>query len=56
MITRTYRCLDCGVMFEVDHDSGDEPEPPCPRCDVVLQWMPKSFNIGTAKGKAVDYT
>ena len=54
MITRTYRCLDCNVIFECDHDSGDEPEPPCPQCDVTLQWQPKSFNIGTSKGKAVD--
>jgi hypothetical protein len=56
MITRTYQCLDCHTMFEVDHDRADEPEPPCPACDVTLQWVPKSFNIGTNKGKALDMT
>ena len=54
MITRTYQCVDCDQYFEVDHESGEEPEPPCPHCDVVLEWRPKSFAIGTNKGRAVD--
>jgi hypothetical protein len=57
MIIRTYHCKDCDALFEVQHDSGDEPYPDCPKCEKVLDWRPIGFAIGgTNKGKAMDYT
>lgn len=56
MIIRTYGCDVCGDTFEVQCESND-PDPECPYCrDVVLQWRPGMFAIGTNKGKAVDVT
>lgn len=55
MIYRTYVCGDCDTIFEVHHDSGDEPIPDCPTCSKVLKWTPKSFNTTGVKSKAVDY-
>lgn len=54
MIIRTYRCNDCSEVFDVSFENGDMPEPECPFCKIELQWMPRSFNISTNKGKAVD--
>lgn len=56
MIIRTYNCEVCGELFEVQCESTDG-DPECPYCrDVVLQWRPGMFAIGTNKGKAVDVT
>lgn len=55
MIIRTYRCNDCDEVFEVTCESSDG-DPPCPYCEKVLNWQPKSFAIGTTKGKAIDVT
>ena len=53
MIYRTYCCQDCDTVWEVHHDSGDEPIPDCPMCAKILQWTPRSFNIGGSnEGKA----
>lgn len=55
MIYRTYGCDDCGSLFEVCHDSSDEPYPDCPNCSKVLEWRPKSFAIGgSLESKAVN--
>jgi len=56
MIYKTYACSDCETVFEVHHDSSDEPIPDCPTCSKVLEWRPKSFNITGAKAKAIDLT
>lgn len=53
MIYRTYQCSECEALFEVAHDSGDEPYPDCPVCSKVLEWRPQRFAIGgsnTSKG------
>lgn len=56
MIRRTYFCEDCRQEFTVSCRPND-PDPRCPnKCDVVMQWRPGSFAIGTHKGKAVDVT
>jgi len=55
MILRTYRCNECQEVFDVTCESND-PDPDCPYCKQVLVWTPKSFAIGTTKGKAVDVT
>jgi len=55
MIIRTYRCEDCQEVFDVTCESSDG-DPDCPYCKQVLVWTPKSFAIGTNKGKAVDVT
>ena len=55
MIIRTYRCNECLLTFEVTCESGDG-DPNCPSCEKILHWTPKSFAIGTTKGKAVDVT
>jgi hypothetical protein len=34
----------------------NDPDPPCPRCERVLEWSPKSFNITGTKSKAMDVT
>src|SRR5215831_16240615 len=56
MIIRTYKCDDCGVVFEVDIFDINAADPPCPQCEQVLDWVPGMFAIGTNKGKAVDVT
>jgi DNA-directed RNA polymerase subunit RPC12/RpoP len=56
VIIRNYLCLDCGKEFEVTFDSSEEPDPDCPSCSKVLQWLPRGFNITGEKSKAVDYT
>jgi len=55
MIIRTYRCNECQEVFDVTCESNDG-DPDCPYCKQVLVWTPKSFAIGTNKGKAVDVT
>lgn len=55
MIIRTYRCNECQEVFDVTCESSDG-DPDCPYCKQVLVWTPKSFAIGTTKGKAVDVT
>ncbi len=55
-ILRTYRCEECGEVFEVTLESSD-PDPSCPYCrDVVLQWQPGMFSIKTRKSRAMDAT
>ena len=56
MIVRTYECLDCKSVYEVTHDSGDDPFPDCPNCSKVLEWRPQRFATTTNKAKAVDFT
>lgn len=56
MIVRTYECTDCNTIFEVSHDSGNDPIPDCPICSRVLEWKPQGFAITTNKSKAIDYT
>lgn len=56
MITRTYKCDDCGTVFEVDLDHSSDPDPDCPTCSVTLQWVPGMFSIATNKGKAMNVT
>ena len=56
MIYRTYECTECNTVFEVHHDSSDDPVPDCPSCSKVLEWRPKSFNMTGHKSKAVDLT
>ena len=56
MIVRTYQCDDCKAMFEVTHESGNDPFPDCPRCNTVLEWRPQRIAIGGShESKAVDY-
>lgn len=53
---RTYSCEDCETEFEVFHASSDEPVPPCPVCERVLEWRPGLFSITGTKSKAIDVT
>lgn len=55
MIRRTYHCEVCGDHFEVTCESND-PDPPCPYCEKVLEWVPGMFAITGHKSKAVDLT
>ena len=56
MIVRTYRCDDCGEVFDVTCESNDG-DPDCPQCSKVLQWQPQRFAIGGSNiGKAADVT
>jgi len=55
-VVRTYECMDCSAVYEVTHESGDEPFPDCPNCSKVLEWRPQRFNTTTNKTKAVDLT
>lgn len=53
----TYECEDCKAIFEVTHESADDPVPDCPNCSRVLEWRPKGFSIGgSPEGKAADIT
>lgn len=53
MIIRTYQCVDCEAYFEVECSSND-PDPPCPACEKILEWKPVRFAIGgSQEGKAV---
>jgi hypothetical protein len=54
MIIRTYKCDDCELEFEVDCESND-PDPDCPQCSKVLDWVPGMFAINGVKSKAIDY-
>src|SRR5215468_8962151 len=56
MIIRTYACEDCGWQFEVHCESSSDPDPECPQCAKVLEWVPVRLNIGTVKSKALDVT
>jgi hypothetical protein len=56
MIIRTYRCDDCGEVFDVTCESNDG-DPDCPQCSKVLVWQPERFAIGGSNiGKAADVT
>jgi hypothetical protein len=56
MVWRTYECLDCEQMFEVQC-AMDASDPDCPNCTKVLEWKPKSFAVGGSnESKAVDFT
>lgn len=57
---RRYQC-ECGFIFDMRHESLDEPMPDCPRCVEMGQaaaagvdWVPPLPAIGTTKGKAID--
>lgn len=54
-VIRTFGCEDCGLEFELTQNM-DEGAPDCPRCCVVLEWRPTSFNVTTTKSRAVDVT
>lgn len=54
-VIRTFGCGDCGLEFEVTQGMNDAP-PDCPRCCVVLEWRPTSFNVTTNKSRAIDAT
>lgn len=54
MIIRTYQCTDCGIVFEVTLEHANDPDPDCPSCTRVLDWVPRSFNIATVKSKAIN--
>jgi DNA-directed RNA polymerase subunit RPC12/RpoP len=56
VIIRTYLCEECGKEFEVTFDSSEEPDPDCPSCSKVLQWVPGLFSVKTDRSRAVDYT
>jgi hypothetical protein len=56
VIIRTYQCEDCGLQFEIELESGNDPDPDCPDCSKVLDWVPGLFAIGTVKSRAVDFT
>ena len=57
-VTRTYACDDCGNQWSYLHLNRDDPVPECAMC--LSKAAPKqligSFNIGTVKSKAIDYT
>src|SRR6516162_5916553 len=56
MIYRTYQCIDCNYIFEIECESSSTEDPPCPECDKVLDWVPGMFSIKTERSRAVDYT
>lgn len=53
MIVRTYACETCEAVFEVDCESNDG-DPPCPACEMVMEWRPQRFSIKTNKSRAMD--
>ena len=55
MIIRTYQCLDCDQPFEVTCESSS-PDPDCPMCSKVLQWVPGMFAIKGSISRAADIT
>ena len=55
MIIRTYKCDDCELEFEVNCESND-PDPDCPTCSKILDWVPGMFAINGNKSKALDVT
>jgi hypothetical protein len=55
-VRRTYQCLDCQEIFEVEHASGNEPDAKCPYCVVPMEWRPQGFAIKTNASRAMDYT
>jgi hypothetical protein len=56
MIIRTYSCTECDTVFDVEMESGNDPDPDCPNCTKVLQWIPGEFAITGHKSRAIDYT
>lgn len=56
LIIRTYQCNECNWQFEVQCESGDDGDPPCPECEKILQWVPGMFHVKTDKSRAIDYT
>ena len=55
MVWRTFECMDCDTMFEVEQGMDDDV-PDCPNCSKVLEWRPQKFNIGgSIEGKAVNH-
>jgi hypothetical protein len=56
MIIRSYQCLDCNLMFEVELESGEDGDPDCPNCARILDWVPGMFAVKTDRSRAVDYT
>lgn len=54
-VIRTFGCDDCGLEFEVTQGMNDAA-PECPRCCVVLEWRPQSFNITGNKSRAMNLT
>lgn len=54
MIYRLYQCKECEAYFECEFESGTDPDPECPACNITLDWRPTKFNIGTNKGKSID--
>lgn len=55
-IVRTYKCNDCGDLFEIVLESGSDDDPPCPYCAKTLDWRPGMFAIKTNKSRALDLT
>jgi hypothetical protein len=55
-VIRTYKCNDCGDLFEIVLESGNDADPPCPYCEKELQWRPGMFSIKTNKSRALDLT
>lgn len=55
MIIRTYHCDDCNREFEVTCES-TSPDPDCPFCSKVLEWVPGMFAVKTNKSRAMDTT
>ena len=55
-VIRTYKCNDCGDLFEVMLDSGNDGDPDCPYCARVMEWRPGMFSVKTNKSRALDIT
>lgn len=55
-VSRTYLCTDCSHEFSKLHLDREERETECPRCaEQTVHQLPGRINIGTNKGKAIDY-
>lgn len=61
LIRRRYHCDVCDLIFDMRHESEDEPMPDCPKCIAdgqaaasKIEWVPPLPAIGTNKGKAID--
>lgn len=57
-VTRSYACNDCGYEWSHLHLNRDDPVPDCAVCrsKEAPKQLVGSFNIGTVKSKAMDYT
>lgn len=53
-IVRTYRCPDCGAVYDHFHLNSDEPFKDCPACGVEPVIQPGGFRMTGAKAQAVD--